>query len=348
MRVNLSESLEVGKDGFQPQALVLIHVKELCTQTLMIAKKFERAFPGIQISVGDPRNLTKAHVLICTPGNLLTLSNKRQVDLSKLKVFAIDEADYVMTSDVGNKAVLAVAKAMTNKEQQFLFFSATYAAKSIETIKLIKKAEQDVLEFLLPPEKLTLDGILQLHTVCSNKIEYIETLISGLEAETQTVIFVNTRLYAETLLQYLVQKEHKPALLMGGDMPLEERDLIFSKFKKGEIQILITTNLLARGVDNRNVGFVINLDMPLVYGSRTDEVDIDMYLHRIGRTGRFADVGVALNLLSRPEEKLFIEKLENHYKSKIPELKDLKQLNKLLAEAKEQNNIKRKNNQETA
>ena len=105
---------------------------------------------------------------------------------------------------------------------------------------------------------------------------------------------------------------------------------------------------MARGADNRNVGFVINLDMPLVFGSKSEEVEVDMYLHRTGRTGRFADVGVALNLLSRPEEKLFIEKLEKHYKSKIPELKDLKQLNELLAEAKEQNSIKRKNNQESA
>ena len=168
----------------------------------------------------------------CTPGNLLTLISKRQVDLSKLKLFAIDEADYVMTNEMGNNAVLAVAKAMTNKEQQFLFFSATYEAKAVDTIKLIKKSDQDFVEFLFPPDKLTLDGILQLHTVCSNKIEYIKTLISGLEAETQTVIFANTRLDAEKLLQYLLQKDHKPALLMGGDMPLDERDLTFQQVQK--------------------------------------------------------------------------------------------------------------------
>ena len=139
MRVDLSEPLEVGKNGFQPQALVLTRGKELCTQTHMIAKRFESAFPGIQISVGDPANLTNAHVLFCTPGNLLTLISKRQLDLSKLKLFAIDEADYVMTNEMGNNAVLAVAKTMTNKEQQFLFFSATYEAKALETIKLIKK-----------------------------------------------------------------------------------------------------------------------------------------------------------------------------------------------------------------
>ena len=347
LRIDKNEPLTEGKNGFCPQALVLIHVKELCTQTYMIAKKFESAFPDITISVGDPRNLTKSHLLICTPGNLLTLINKRMIDLSKLKIFAVDEADYVLTNDVGNKAILAVSKAMTNKEQQVLFFSATYAEKSIDTIKLIKKPDQDVLEFLLPPEKLTLEGLLQLYTLQKNKIEYIETLLSSLEVETQTVIFANTRSYALKLLEYLVSKEHKPALLMGGDMPPEERDAIFTKFKKGEIQILITTNVLARGVDNRSVGFVINLDMPLVYGARNDEVDVDMYLHRIGRTGRFADVGVALNLLSRPEEKAYIEKLEAHYKTKIEELKDMKQLNKLLAEAKEINNLKRKENAES-
>jgi len=347
LRINKSEPLDDGKGSFLPQAIVLIHVKELCTQTLQIAKKFEPAFPDVIINVGDPRNLVKSHMLICTPGNLLTIISKKMVNLSNLKILAVDEADYVLTNDVGNKAILAVAKAMTAKEKQFLFFSATYAEKSIETIKEIKKPDQDVLEFLLPPDKLTLEGLLQLHTMCKNKIEYIETLISNLEVETQTIIFANTRNYAMKLLEYLVSKDHKPALLMGGDMPVEERDLIFTKFKKGDIQILITTNVLARGVDNRSVGFVINLDMPLVYGTALDEVDVDMYLHRIGRTGRFADVGVALNLLSRPEEKSFITKLEKHYNCKIPELKDIKELNKLLAEAKEMNNIKRKKGGET-
>ena len=104
LRVDKSIPLEGTNGTFQPQAVVLTPFRDICMQTYMIAKKLEPAFKDIIINVGDPKNLIPSHVLICTPGNLLRILDKKKIDLSKLKVFAVDEADDVLTGD-GNKAI---------------------------------------------------------------------------------------------------------------------------------------------------------------------------------------------------------------------------------------------------
>ena len=106
-RIDKNESLVDEKGEFAPQALVLTSVKELCAQTYRVAKQFEAVFPDAQINIGDPKNLVKSHVLICTPDNLLNLITKKMINLSKLKIFAVDEADYVLTSGVVNKRFLS-------------------------------------------------------------------------------------------------------------------------------------------------------------------------------------------------------------------------------------------------
>ena len=155
-------------------------------------------------------------------------------------------------------------------------------------------------------------------------------MLSNLEVETQTIIFTNIKSNAHKLHEYLLSKDHKAALLMGGgEITPEDRDLNIMKFKNGDFQILVTTDVLARGLDIRNVGLVINLDIPLIVGSNNEGVNVDTYLNRISKKGRFSEVGIVLNLLSRPMEASYIAKLENYCKTKIEEFQDMKQLEKL-------------------
>ena len=130
---------------------------------------------------------------------------------------------------------------------------------------------------------------------------------------TQTVIFINTRFYADKLHQML-RKEGFKSTIIFGDMSAEERDEMIAKFRTGEVSVIITTNLLARGVDVPEIQIVINFDVP-TQGNRGEPRtgDPENYLHRIGRTGRFGTKGIAISLYDRDEDREYLQQILDHY-----------------------------------
>ena len=123
----------------------------------------------------------------------------------------------------------------------------------------------------------------------------------------------------------------KVSVLVGGMSPAE-RDATIKSFKARETTMLISTNVLARGYDNRYITFVINLDIPWRLGRR-EEPDTESYLHRIGRTGRFGDIGVALNIVERDSDTVLVDKIKAFYKCEIKET-NLDKLPKQVKEVK--------------
>jgi len=123
---------------------------------------------------------------------------------------------------------------------------------------------------------------------------------------TQTVIFVNTRNYANALYQ-MMRKENYKATIIFGDMSVEERDEMIQKFRTGEVSVIITTNMLARGIDVPEVQIVINFDVPTVTEKEVRRGDSDNYMHRIGRTGRFGTKGIAITIYDRDEDKVYLD-----------------------------------------
>ena len=115
---------------------------------------------------------------------------------------------------------------------------------------------------------------------------------------------------------------------MGGDMDPTERDKTIEKFNKGQIQVLITTNVLARGFDEKLVKLIINYDLPVIKDNNNEFVpDIPNYLHRIGRTGRFGSHGIGLTLINSHKNELpMIREIETFYGSKIDEIKSIDEL----------------------
>ena len=167
-----------------------------------------------------------------------------------------------------------------------------------------------------------------------NKIE--EYLKRNIEQE-RVLIFVNTRDFTEKLTMNLRQRGYKVFLLMGGNMDPAERDGTIEKFSKGEIQILITTNILARGFDERLVKLIINFDLPITMDANHQKLpDFETYLHRIGRTGRFGTHGIGLSLCSGERDVQVIKGIEKFYNSNIEEIKSMDDLieefKKLLAD----------------
>lgn len=146
------------------------------------------------------------------------------------------------------------------------------------------------------------------------KIDFIAEIFEVC-ASTLTVIFVNTKKFAEILLNIL-KKRGLAVYIIFSDMTKEERDEFVEKFRKQEINVVITTNLLARGIDIPEIQLVINFDVPVIvdYKTKVWSADAENYLHRIGRAGRFGVQGIALTIFENERDEQFLNEIMQHYK----------------------------------
>jgi superfamily II DNA/RNA helicase len=172
-----------------------------------------------------------------------------------------------------------------------VLFSATYPEEVQQEISQVCNEAQMIS---MKKEKLQLDHISQYEFECEKgkKPEFLKAVFNTCTM-TQTFIFVNSKKYAERLNKMMVDADLKSVIVDGNSDP-KERDAIMAKFRTGEISVIITTNMLARGIDVPQVQIVINYDVPF---------DAENYLHRIGRTGRFGTRGIAINLYDREQDK---------------------------------------------
>ena len=151
---------------------------------------------------------------------------------------------------------------------------------------------------------------------------------------TQTIIFVNSKQYAEVLFEQLRKAQLQVVIIFGG-MYSSERDKMIEMFRTGKIAVIITTNMLARGIDVPEVQIVINFDVPLMGdGKGGAEGDPENYLHRIGRTGRFGTKGLAITIYDRDIDSDYLNQILDHYnmKEKCKELSGPEQVTELLDE----------------
>ena len=156
-------------------------------------------------------------------------------------------------------------------------------------------------------EMLHLDHIQQYMYKCAKgkKPDFIKSVFDTCSL-TQTVIFVNSKDFAERLHEMMRKADYKSVIIFGR-MSIEERDEMISQFRVGVIKVIITTNMLARGIDVPDVQIVINYDVPLMKGSDGEICgDAENYLHRIGRTGRFGVKGIAITIFDREVDQGYL------------------------------------------
>ena len=179
-----------------------------------------------------------------------------------------------------------------------------------------------------------MNNIKQFEYRCEpgKKPDFIKEVFNICEM-TQTVVFVNTKTYTERL-HNMMRKDGLKSTIIFGNMTSEERDEMIHKFRTGEVSVIITTNMLARGIDVPEVQIVINFDVP-TQGSREQRVgDPENYLHRIGRTGRFGTQGISITLYDRDEDRTYLQQILDHYQmnDKMQTLESPEQLRALLEE----------------
>eukprot|EP00522_Entomoneis_paludosa_P005841 CAMPEP_0172458418 /NCGR_PEP_ID=MMETSP1065-20121228/27458_1 /TAXON_ID=265537 /ORGANISM="Amphiprora paludosa, Strain CCMP125" /LENGTH=525 /DNA_ID=CAMNT_0013212671 /DNA_START=42 /DNA_END=1619 /DNA_ORIENTATION=+ len=299
------------------QALCVTPTRELAIQIVdkavkpmaanMTGLKIELAISGNHIakSVG-----VDAHMVVGTPGKVVDWLKRKIVSPKTIKVFVLDEADN-MVDEGGFRANSQQIKKSLPGTCQCLLFSATFPP---EVVKFASKMVEDPDKILIEdgPEFLVLDIIKQLwidtRGYAGGKLMFLADIYSLLTIG-QSIIFVGTKAEADTVHKTLSNAGYTCSVLHGA-IEAAQRDATMEAFRGGESTVLITTNVLARGVDVDNVCLVVNYDVPI---DRDEQPDFETYLHRIGRTGRFGRKGTAINLVSDARSLEVLEAIESHF-----------------------------------
>jgi ATP-dependent RNA helicase DDX19/DBP5 len=281
-----------------PQCLVLAPTRELARQISgncqMLGIFLEDKGLKIGEAIPNPANKGQqitGQIIVGTPGTVNDMIKRRQLDTRQIKVLTLDEADNMLDLQGMGDQCKRVKQQMP-KTVQVVLFSATFPPEVLEFANLFApKSNQITLEV----EKLTVKGIKQMYLDCNNDEAKYAALLKfySLMTIASSIIFVKRRDTATEIERRMTADGHKVAALSGA-LEGTARDEVFQRFRTGEAKVLITTNVLARGIDVQTVTMVINYDVPDLPGGAPD---YETYLHRIGRTGRFGRTGAALTFV---------------------------------------------------
>jgi len=297
-----------------PQALCITPTRELAVQIVnKCIRPMAAHMEGLKVQLalaGETIRKCEAHLVVGTPGKIVDWLKRRTINTKNIKVFVLDEADN-MVSEGGHRANSIMAKKAMPRSCQSLFFSATFPPEVVEfATKMVQNPDKILIA--AGPEFLVLDVIKQIwidtQTYDGGKLAFLSDIYSLLTIG-QSIVFVGTKRDANEVHRTLTDEGYSCSLLHG-QVDNNERDATMEAFRNGESSVLITTNVLARGVDVDNVCLVVNYDVPV---DQDRQPDFETYLHRIGRTGRFGRKGTAINLISDQPSLQVLAAIEAHF-----------------------------------
>jgi len=246
------------------------------------------------------------HIVVGTPGRVFDMVNRRALRMDNVRQFVLDEADEMLSRGFKDQ-IYDVFRFLPEKVQVALF-SATMPS---EVLEVTHRFMREPVRILVKKDELTLEGIKQFYIAVEREEWKLDTLCDLYETLTitQAIIYCNTRRKVDWLTEKMQSRDFTVSA-MHGDMDQRERDLIMREFRSGSSRVLITTDLLARGIDVQQVSLVINYDLP---------TNRENYIHRIGRSGRFGRKGVAINFLTSGDVR-FLRDIEQYYNTTIEEM----------------------------
>lgn len=290
------------------QGLVLVPTRELARQVSEELKKLSKHKTFIRVlaiyggaDMGKQlRELKRgASIVVGTPGRVMDHMKRKTIDLSDLKFLVLDEADEMF--DMGFRDDMKTIIEKTNDDRQTLFFSATFDNEIKEFSKLYQNNPKKVI---IEKKELTAEKIKQYYLELNRnmKTEILNRLIL-IHKPKKSIIFCNTKRMVENLEDEIAQKGYKVDSLHG-DMRQSSRDNVMKKFRKGTIDVLIATDVAARGLDVSDIDIVFNYDLPQ---------QAEYYVHRIGRTARAGKKGLSFTFVTSRDYPKFreIEKYAN-------------------------------------
>lgn len=344
----------------EPRVLILADTKALILQVYNLLKRICDTYSSVKIDYAfSGKNTVEkgTSVLITTLVQVKNLIQKKELEFDKIEFLVVDEADSVFDSDLNRNYFQSfVFKLLKNDSFKTILTSATMTDNFRKVIQSMQE-KKNVIQIELPVEKLTLNNVQQFRIECADSTKKIETLIKliGSVQAQNILIFDNKRRELEALQGYLSSLNFKSAFIYKANADQQSSNALsadivqqqISDFLAGKFRILLTTNLLSRGIDMRKVTLVINLALPFkfkeVNGVQQTLVDLETYLHRVGRTGRFGDKGIAVNFINNGEEAAMMQEIQNFYKNDVKkiEVDSLKDLDLKLQEIQQTNKEKR-------
>ncbi|MCB9421238.1 MAG: DEAD/DEAH box helicase [Ardenticatenaceae bacterium] len=301
-------TIEPGRGDVQ--ALVVAPTRELALQVSRAIYEYGRYRQIHVLSIyggqayGRQINRLKrgVDVVVGTPGRLLDLIKQKALDLSQVQTVVLDEADEMLS--MGFIEDIEAILNETPAERQTALFSATLPA---EIRRLADKYLRDPQAITIQNKQLTVAAIEQRYYLVNadDKLAALTRLFE-MEEMSSTLIFARTRLGTGELANELTVRGF-PAEALNGDLSQDAREQVMSRFRQGQIQVLVATDVAARGLDIDDISHVFNYDLPQ---------DPEIYVHRIGRTGRAGRTGIAISLAT-PQEQRRLQRIEHYTRQKI-------------------------------
>jgi len=304
-----------------PQAIILTPTRELAYQINSVVQcmsiymniKSDAFIGGTRVWNNIKSIKNGVQIIVGTPGRIIDLIERLALRTDKIKILCLDEADEMLSHGFYEK-VKNIVKSMTSKTQ-IILFSATLPR---ECLDITHHFMNNPVQILIKKEELTLMGINQFYVNCEldkYKFDVLKDLYQDFSIG-QAVIFCKSK----NMVDWLVDQFEKEDFTVGkthGGISATERINIMKEFRTGGTRILVTTDLLSRGIDVQQVSMVINYDLPR---------EKETYIHRIGRSGRFGRKGVAINLIT-PHNFRYLKAIERFYDTEIKPLpKNLQKL----------------------
>ncbi|TFY64523.1 hypothetical protein EVJ58_g2556 [Rhodofomes roseus] len=289
------QQIDVNKNKIQ--ALLLVPTRELALQTAHIMV----TTGGTTLKDDIIRLSETVHVLVGTPGRILDLAGKTVADLSECPVFVMDEADKLLSPEFA--PVMEQLLSYLPKDRQVMLFSATFPM----IVKDFKEKHMKHPHEINLMDELTLRGVTQYYAYVEErqKVHCLNTLFSKLQIN-QSIIFCNSTNRVELLAKKVTELGYS-CFYSHAKMLQSHRNRVFHDFRNGVCRNLVCSDLLTRGIDIQAVNVVINFDLPK---------NSETYLHRIGRSGRFGHLGLAINLVTY-EDRFNLYKIEQELGTEI-------------------------------
>ena len=297
-----------------PQALVLAPTRELALQVCEAFEKYASRMPGVHVlpvyggqGYGVQLSALRrgVHIVVGTPGRIMDHLEKGTLDLSELRFLVLDEADEMLKMGFAEDVETILKD--TPEEKHVALFSATMPS---QIRRISKKYLTDALEITVERKATTAPNITQRYLFVSYP-QKIDALTRILEVENfeGMIVFVRTKNETETLAEKLRARGYS-AMAINGDVAQVQRERTINQLKAGKLDILVATDVAARGLDVERISHVVNYDIP---------TDTESYVHRIGRTGRAGRTGDAISFVT-PRERYLLKAIEKATKTTLTEM----------------------------
>lgn len=304
--------LNMVKKGEGLQAVVLSPTRELNAQNHNVVSNLAATIGIRTILLSKGINVEKieAEIIFSCPGSLLWFMKENIVDPKKIKIFVADESDVLMDLDGMGSRTIKIMKEMILAQK--IFLSATYSDSMLSVIKkMTSNAATIIQDRNTKPEKIKLYYLeVKREDKIKTLMELYDLLLIG-----QSVVFVATRRHVDRLRDVFISDLHSVSCIHG-EMEDTEREKIVEDFRNSKTKVLISTDLFARGIDIPQVNLIINFDLPIYKSSP----NLQTYLNRIGRSGRFGRNGFVIDFVSSREDLNVLMEFSKQIKSETKKI----------------------------